>query len=149
GVLGAPGGRPLPRRAVVREPAGLRPDRLGDEPGRGGAGLPGRPPGAAGANPGPVPLAAIQLAAATGQNTHAWQLPWTLGEFFLRRGHWHDWAATQHTALTSARQDGDRRGQAYAHCSLGRARSWLGRYDEAHAHARQALGLFEDLGDQT
>jgi tetratricopeptide (TPR) repeat protein len=96
----------------------------------------------------PVLLAAIQLAAATGQTTHACQLPWTLREFFERRGYWHDWAASQHTALTAAQQGADRRGQAHAHRSLGRACSWLGRYDEAQTHARQALDLFEKLGDQ-
>src|SRR5207245_6717650 len=26
--------------------------------------------------------------------------------------------------------------------------AWLGRYDEAHTHIRQALGLFDELGDQ-
>src|SRR5439155_20225827 len=93
----------------------------------------------------PVLLAAIQLAAATGQTTHAWQLPWTLLEFFQRRGHWHDWAAAQHTALTAAQQGCDRRGQAHAHRSLGSACAWLGRYSEAHTHVRQALRLFEEL----
>jgi tetratricopeptide (TPR) repeat protein len=96
----------------------------------------------------PVLLAAIQLAAATGQTTHACQLPWTLREFFERRGHWHDWATSQHTALEAAQQSADRRGQANAQRSLGRACSWLGRYDEAHAHAQQALDLFEKLSDE-
>src|SRR5205807_736892 len=96
-----------------------------------------------------VLLAAIQSAATTRQTTHAWQLPWTLREFFKRRGHWHDWAATQHRALTAAQHGADRRGQAHAHRGLGAACSWLGRDDEAHTNLRQALRLFEELGDQS
>ena len=86
----------------------------------------------------PVLLAAIQLAAEKELTTHAWQLSWTLGEFFERRGQWHDWAASQLTALSAARRGADQPGQAHAHLSLGRACAWLGRYDEAHAHIRQA-----------
>jgi tetratricopeptide (TPR) repeat protein len=94
-----------------------------------------------------VLLAAVQLAATTGFHTHAWQLPSTLTEFFRRRAHWADWAATEHTALSTAQRHGDRRGQAHAHRSLGRALAWLGRYDEAHDHIQQAVDLFAELGD--
>ncbi|HEV2780881.1 MAG TPA: BTAD domain-containing putative transcriptional regulator [Actinophytocola sp.] len=94
----------------------------------------------------PVLLAVTKLAVATGHD-HAWQLPWTLVEFFERRGHWHDWVATHATALATARRHQDQRGQAHAHSGLGRAYPWLGRRDEAHAHFRQALSLFEQLGD--
>jgi hypothetical protein len=38
----------------------------------------------------PVLLAIIRLAA-TGHDTHAWQLPWTMVDFFERQGHWYDW----------------------------------------------------------
>jgi tetratricopeptide (TPR) repeat protein/transcriptional regulator with XRE-family HTH domain len=96
-----------------------------------------------------VLLAATQLAADTGHASQAWQLSWTMGEFFERGGYWHDWTVAQNAALTAARQGADRRGQAHAHRSLGRACPWLGRYDEAHTHLRQALRLFEELGDWT
>jgi tetratricopeptide (TPR) repeat protein len=94
-----------------------------------------------------VLLAAVHLAAATGFLTHAWQLPSTLAEFFTRQGHWADWAATENTALRTAQRHRDRRGQAHAHRSLGRALAWLGRFDEAHNHLQQAVGLSADLGD--
>ncbi len=97
----------------------------------------------------PVLLGAIKLAADTGQTAHAWQLPWTLVEFFARRGHWHDWVNVQHTALIAAQHGADRHGQAHAHRGLGQALSWLGRHDQAHTHLRQALRLFQELGDQT
>src|SRR5262249_32727644 len=55
-----------------------------------------------------VLLAAVRLAAATGHHNHAWQLPSALTDFFFRRGHWADWAATEHTALDTAQRFGDR-----------------------------------------
>jgi hypothetical protein len=36
-----------------------------------------------------VLLAALQLAATTGADTHTWQLAWALHTFLDRRGHWH------------------------------------------------------------
>jgi tetratricopeptide (TPR) repeat protein len=94
-----------------------------------------------------VLLAAVQLAADTGHHSHAWQLPHELTEFFVRRGHWADWAATERAALGAAQRHGDRHGQAHAHGGLGRALAWLGSYDEAHDHLRQAVELFAELGD--
>jgi tetratricopeptide (TPR) repeat protein len=95
----------------------------------------------------PVLLAVIPQAAA-GWDISAWQLPWTLMDYFDRRGHWHDWAATQHAALDAARRHTDRQGQAHAHEGIGYAYGSLGRYDDARDHLQQALALFGELGDQ-
>lgn len=95
-----------------------------------------------------VLLASIQLAATDGHDTHAWQLPWALQEFLERQGHSHDWATTQHTALTAATRSADLEGQAHAHLSLSRVSPWLGRHEEAVTHVRRALELFTELGDQ-
>jgi tetratricopeptide (TPR) repeat protein len=95
----------------------------------------------------PVLLAAIQLAADTGHHTRAWQLPHTLVPFFERQGHWHDFAATHHTALTAAQDHADQQGQAHAHLGIGHARTRIGRLDEARPHLQHALRLFEELGD--
>jgi tetratricopeptide (TPR) repeat protein len=95
----------------------------------------------------PVLLAAVQLAAVLGFLSNAWQLPATLSEFFYSRGHWADWATTEDTALRTATQYGDRRGQAHSHALLGRALAWVGRYDEAHDHLRQSIDLFAELDD--
>jgi DNA-binding SARP family transcriptional activator len=94
-------------------------------------------------------LAAIELAAQAGFDTHAWQLAWTLAEFLDRRGYWHDQAATQRIALDSARRLSDGPGQACAHRSLGLANDQLGHHDNAQAHLRHALALFRDIGDHT
>jgi tetratricopeptide (TPR) repeat protein len=97
----------------------------------------------------PVLLRAAQLAAATtGLDACAWQLPWTLMDFFDRRGHWHDWVAIQRAALAAASRGGDRQGQAHAQWGLGVALTWLGQPDDAHTHLRHALRLLEELGDQ-
>ncbi|HTT55422.1 MAG TPA: tetratricopeptide repeat protein [Streptosporangiaceae bacterium] len=95
-----------------------------------------------------VLLAAIQLAAATGHHTHAWQLPHTLVPFFERQGHWHDFAATHHTALAATQHHADQQGQAHAHLGIGEARARFGGLDEARPHLWHALRLFEELGDQ-
>ena len=95
----------------------------------------------------PVLLAAIQLAAATGHHTHAWQLPHTLVPFFERQGHWHDFAATHHTALTAAQDHADQQGQAHAHLGIGHACARIGRLDQTRPHLQHALRLFEELGD--
>jgi tetratricopeptide (TPR) repeat protein len=96
----------------------------------------------------PVLLAAIQQAAATGWATHAWQLPRTLMDYLDRQGRWHDWAATQHTALDAAQRHNDRQGDAYAHEGIGCVYRWFGRHREARAHLQQALDVFGELGNQ-
>jgi tetratricopeptide (TPR) repeat protein len=96
----------------------------------------------------PVLMAAIQLAAATGHHTRAWQLSHTLVPFFERQGHWRDFAATHHTALTAAQDHADQQGQAHAHLGIGQARARIGDLDQARPHLQHALRLFEELGDQ-
>lgn len=95
----------------------------------------------------PILVPAVGLAAANGFERHAWQLASTLTEYFERRGHWHDWAATQSSAQAAAQRLGDARALAHSHRGLGRARQWLGSYDEAIQHYQQALRLFGELGD--
>ena len=94
-----------------------------------------------------VLLAAITRAASSGFDTHAWQIPWTLATFFDRRGHWHDYAGTQRTALAAAQRAGDQYGQARARHDLGNACVLLGSYDDAETHMRQALTLLQQLSD--
>jgi tetratricopeptide (TPR) repeat protein len=94
-----------------------------------------------------VLLAAITGAAEHGFSRHAWQIASSLETYLLRRGHWHDLADTQRSALAAARRAGDTAGQAYAHSSLGRACTLLGSQEEAGAHLKDALELFQALGD--
>ena len=93
-----------------------------------------------------VLLAAIGLAADSGLSIHAWQLAWMLETFFFRRGHWHDWAATQHIALTAAKRLGDPYAQAQASRGVASAQIELGRYDDALCHLDRALRLHQEAG---
>jgi tetratricopeptide (TPR) repeat protein len=96
----------------------------------------------------PVLLALTSYADASGFDTHAWQIPWTLGPYFSRRGKWRDYAATQQIALAAATRLGDRLALAHAHYLLGHALAETGGYDAADPHVRQALDLFRGTGDR-
>jgi tetratricopeptide (TPR) repeat protein len=104
---------------------------------------------------GQVLLSLVQLAAATGSYAHAWQLPWAIGDFHRRRGHWQEWLAAHQTALSAARHIPDKQGEAHALRGLGRALSRLsrtnaayaGQADEARTYLTGALSLFEELND--
>jgi tetratricopeptide (TPR) repeat protein len=88
-----------------------------------------------------VLLAAVDHAAATGFDTHTWQLAWTLGNFLLRQGHWYDRVQVQQAAVAAADRAGERAGQAQARRNLGDAYSYLGRYDVAEMCLQEALEL--------
>jgi DNA-binding SARP family transcriptional activator/tetratricopeptide (TPR) repeat protein len=94
-----------------------------------------------------VILRFIRLADHGAPATQTWRLAWTLAEFLERRGHWHVWADIHQAALASARKQADRLGQGHLHMSLGRVYSRRGRVDDAEAHLRQALEVFDGLGD--
>jgi DNA-binding SARP family transcriptional activator/tetratricopeptide (TPR) repeat protein len=96
----------------------------------------------------PVLLAAIDRAASTGFDTHAWQLSWTLTDYFDRQGHWRDWATTYRTTLQAARRSGERLGSALTHRELARAYARSANYEEALRHLRDADELFVEIDDQ-
>ena len=95
-----------------------------------------------------VLLAAVALAAGTGFDAHAWQLPWAMADFLDRRGHWHDSAAVQRIALDAATRLGDTPARAMAGRALGKACAWLSDYDQARACLAESLALYQQLGDR-
>jgi tetratricopeptide (TPR) repeat protein len=95
-----------------------------------------------------VLVAATALAAATGLDAYAWQLPWAMADFLDRGGHWQEWAATERTALASATRLGDPAGQAVTRRLLAHACAQLGDYDQARAHLTDCLGIYQRLGDR-
>jgi DNA-binding SARP family transcriptional activator/tetratricopeptide (TPR) repeat protein len=95
-----------------------------------------------------VLVAAVDHAAATGFDTHTWQLAWTLCNFLDRRGHWRDWAATGRAAVAAAGRLADPTAQARAHRILAGAYTTLGRLDDAHTELDHALDLTARTGDQ-
>ena len=92
-------------------------------------------------------LAAVDHAADAGLGTYTGELAWTLADFLNRRGHWHEYAATQRAALSAAQQRADLPAQTVAHRLLARAWTQLGHYDHAHVHLTAAIDLARDAGD--
>ncbi|WP_308295256.1 BTAD domain-containing putative transcriptional regulator [Streptomyces sp. PSAA01] len=95
----------------------------------------------------PALIAALQQAAETGFEAHAWQLGWSLMEFLDQRGHWHDQRTVHRTALGSAHRIRDLTGQAHACYGLGLADLRMGRYDRARGHLVRALNLHRETGN--
>lgn len=91
--------------------------------------------------------AMVDIAAAEGFDTHAWQLAWAMTNYFDHSGRWHDWAETQATGVAAAVRDGNRAAEAHLLRGQGRLHTRLLRFAQAHAHLRRALRLFRQLGD--
>ncbi len=66
-------------------------------------------------------VAATRQAAAVGRHDIAWRLPAPLISMFNRRGNWADCITTHRIALQSARQAGNRQGEAWVLNNLGQA----------------------------
>ena len=94
-----------------------------------------------------VLLAVIELAGTT-PGPHAWQIPWAMQTFMFRRGHWHDFAAVQRTAVQAALRRADIPGQAHSYHALGRACVLISSYPEAEDHLSLALQIYQQLGDR-
>jgi DNA-binding SARP family transcriptional activator/Flp pilus assembly protein TadD len=95
-----------------------------------------------------VLMAAVDYAFAAGQDTHAWNIAWTLQDYFQIRGHWREQLAVSTTALAAACRLGDLTLQAKSHHYLARGATELGRHDDACSHYRHALDLFQRLSDR-
>ncbi len=88
-------------------------------------------------------LAAIDQAANRNEDTHAWQLAWSIATYLDRHAHWRDRATVHAAAVAAAQRLGDASAQAYARCGLARALIWLGRYEPARAELELALDLVD------
>jgi hypothetical protein len=95
-----------------------------------------------------VLLAVATLAAGSGFDSHAWQLPWAMSHFLGIRGHWQEQAATQRTALAAAARLGDAAAQAVSGRLLANACSNLGDHDQARGHYASSLTLYQRLGNR-
>ncbi|MDX3226546.1 AfsR/SARP family transcriptional regulator [Streptomyces sp. ME19-01-6] len=90
----------------------------------------------------PFLLGALDLARAFGFDSHVWMLAQALEPFFDYRGHWRDWADTQHIALLAAQRLGNASWQAGAHRGLGAVYTQIRRLDDGHTHFQHALDLY-------
>jgi DNA-binding SARP family transcriptional activator len=95
-----------------------------------------------------VLLAVISLAAGSGFDACAWQLPWAMSSFLATRGHWQDWASTQRTALAAATRLGDTEAQAMSGRLLAGACAELGDYEQSRGHFADCLALYQQLGNR-
>ncbi|WP_461124979.1 ATP-binding protein [Saccharothrix stipae] len=91
--------------------------------------------------------AAVDRAATTGLDVHAWQLPWTFTSFLYWYGHWHDLVACLGTAMAATRRLDDVAARAVTHRLLGNAYSGLGRRDDSPAEPARAATAFHEIGD--
>ena len=94
-----------------------------------------------------VLLAAVALAAETGADSYAWQLPWAMKEYLRRRGYPHERVTIFGTALAAAERLEDTLGQAMTLRALGNACTDTGKYDQARAHLERCILLYQRLGD--
>jgi DNA-binding SARP family transcriptional activator/tetratricopeptide (TPR) repeat protein len=94
-------------------------------------------------------LAAIAQAAASGFDIHAWQLAWATANVFHVRGLGHDLAATHQIALAATQRLADRTAEAHIHYGLACAYARMTRFEEASAHLRHAIELFQATGKRS
>jgi DNA-binding SARP family transcriptional activator/Tfp pilus assembly protein PilF len=92
-------------------------------------------------------LASAAVAAGTGFDQHAWQLPWTLAGFLDLRGHWQDLVTVQTAAVAAAVRLDHRGAQIRALNSLAGGYVRLGRFADAHRQLERAVTLADELGD--
>ncbi|GAA4457903.1 hypothetical protein GCM10023170_054930 [Phytohabitans houttuyneae] len=94
-----------------------------------------------------VLLATVHHAAATGHDTHAWQLSWALSTYLDYQGHWHDWLAVGQAAEAAADRLADPTAQALGHRLLAICNLRLGRLEDTDRHLRRALELYRRADD--
>jgi DNA-binding SARP family transcriptional activator/tetratricopeptide (TPR) repeat protein len=95
-----------------------------------------------------VLLAAVALAAESGFDSHAWQLPWAMTTFLRIRGHWQERVAIQRTALASATRLGGAVARALSGRLLALACEDLGDRDQARRLYVSSLLLYQQLGNR-
>jgi tetratricopeptide (TPR) repeat protein len=80
---------------------------------------------------------------------HAVDIAATTSGFLSARGYWDESAALHQTAITAARQAGDRLGEAGGVTALGALQVSTGDYPAAMASLTRAVAMFRDVGDRS
>ena len=94
-----------------------------------------------------VLLAIAAVAAKSGFDVHAWQIPCFIAPFLDRRGPWQEEVRVLQDAVTAATRLGDIPGQAASRRRLAHAHTWLREWDQAEAHLMRSLSLYRQAGD--
>jgi DNA-binding SARP family transcriptional activator len=92
-------------------------------------------------------VTATRQASACRMHEIAWRLPAPLFSMFNRRGNWADCIATHRIALESARQAGNRQGEAWVLNNLGQALGFS-HMSEGIGYLEQALAIRRSIGDR-
>ena len=92
-------------------------------------------------------VAATRQAAGSRLHEIAWRLPAPLFQIFNLRGNWADCIATSRIALDSARQAGDRQGEAWILNNLGDALGFT-RQSEGIDCLERSLAIRREIGDR-
>jgi DNA-binding SARP family transcriptional activator/Tfp pilus assembly protein PilF len=92
-------------------------------------------------------VAATRQAAGSGRHEIAWRLPAPLFWVFYHRDNWVDLVTTHRIALASARQAGNRQGEAWVLNNLGVALATTG-HSEGIGLLEQALAIRREIGDR-
>jgi DNA-binding SARP family transcriptional activator len=91
--------------------------------------------------------AATEQASAAGRHDIAWRIPAPLLNIFERRGSWADCIVTHRIALASARQAGNRQGEAWVLNTLGEALGYAGESDSI-GYLDLSLAIRREIGDR-
>ena len=92
-------------------------------------------------------VAATRQAASRGLHDIAWKLPAAMKNGFDRLGYRTEWLATHRIALASARELGDRPGEAWVLNNLGMVLGQQHVHD-AIGYFEQALAIYREIGDR-
>jgi DNA-binding SARP family transcriptional activator len=92
-------------------------------------------------------VAATRQAAGSGLHEIGWRLPAPLFQMFSSRGNWADCIATSRIALGSARQVGNRQGEAWILNNLGDALGFT-RHSEGIDCLERSLAIRREIGDR-
>jgi DNA-binding SARP family transcriptional activator/Tfp pilus assembly protein PilF len=92
-------------------------------------------------------VAATRQAAGSGLHEIGWRLPAPLFQMFSSRGNWADCIATSRIALRSARQAGNRQGEAWILNNLGDALGFT-RHSEGVDCLERSLAIRREIGDR-
>ena len=93
-------------------------------------------------------VAAVSMAADTGRDQVALNLPNALAEYFSWRRRFDDWLTTAAIGLNAANNLGDRNARAGALNNLGLALQAVRRFEEAIAAHRDAAAIFRATGQR-
>jgi DNA-binding SARP family transcriptional activator/tetratricopeptide (TPR) repeat protein len=95
----------------------------------------------------PTIMSLLGLAAQLGLHEHAWRIPAVYAPYFDLHGDHDSWQYSHEIALHSAREAGDRHGEAIVLRNLGQVNLYQDRYPEAESALRESMRLFIETDD--